>query len=102
MKGWAKKEAVLRATKSGAVAGWVSGYNVGIPGAIQTHNGSRFPREGCVLMTFLTPMRAKYTLDIPVEAVTFEHKMFKHTIPYTLLPLVREFESAITEEGRTR
>ena len=93
MQGWGRKEAVLRATKSGGVRQWMSAYNEGVPGAIETKIGNRTPREGCVLMTFLTPLRSKYTLDIPVEDVTFDHPWFRHSVPYKGLALVHELEA---------
>ena len=98
MRGWAKKHAVLAATKSNAVAGWLSEYNEGVPGEIQGRVGERVAKEGCVLMSFLTPMDSKYTIDIPEEFVTFEHKMFRHSVPYRALALVHEIERLVGEQ----
>ena len=92
MKGWAKKDAMLRVTKSGAVAPWLARYNEWVPGTIVENQGPRVARPGCVLMAFSTPMRSKFVLDLPEEDVTFTHSWFRHSVPYKGLALVRELE----------
>ena len=96
MKGWAQKTAILANTKSLAIQGWMSAYNVTVPCRVQGRDLTAETkkktelREGNAWIHLLRPDGAEYRVQVPKDAVFVEHKWFKHSVRLNMLPQALE------------
>ncbi len=93
-KAWVDKQAVLDNSKSLAIRGWLSKYNVSVPCSVQEmatlHLGYTKMVSNKVGVRLTNPFGSTYTVLVPIQAVSVEHYWFKHSIRLHVLPQALE------------
>lgn len=84
MRGWVTKEAAIQATKSLWIKGWLAeNFNVFVPCSIQYNLNGELPEKvSCRFIVLPPKVYTAFSLQIPINAIRFEHKLLRQSIPF--------------------
>ena len=87
MKAWAMKSAAMHFARSTRVKAYFGTFNSWVPCTVQPrfHDGKGL-KQGMVYAEFHGPVRWDiFRLQLPIDTIKVEHKLFKHWVPLSAL-----------------